>query len=60
MTHKAGHKTNPHYDALPWKTKKRFDDANKSRTAPDKGTGLGTWLYNKFSGNKKEINSPNQ
>lgn len=29
MTHKPEHKTNPHYDALPWETKKRFDDAMK-------------------------------
>ena len=29
MTHKPGHKTHPHYDALPWETKKRFDEAMK-------------------------------
>ena len=36
MTHKPGHKTHPHYDALPWETKKRFDDAMKG-----KGKGIG-------------------
>ena len=29
MTHKPGHKTHPHYAALPWETKKRFDEAMK-------------------------------
>ena len=27
MTHKPGHKTHPHYDALPWETKMRYDKA---------------------------------
>ena len=36
MTHKPGHTTHPHYDALPWETKKRFDDAMKG-----KGKGIG-------------------
>ena len=25
MTHKPGHKTDPNYDKLPWKTKRRYD-----------------------------------
>ena len=25
MTHKPGHKTDPNYDKLPWKTKQRYD-----------------------------------
>ena len=29
MTHKPGHPTDPNYDALPWETKKRFDEAMK-------------------------------
>ena len=51
----------PNYQKLPWKTRKRYDDAHGKGVAKEmQGTGVGTWLYNKFSGNKKEINETNE
>ena len=55
-----GHYEDPNFTKSNPEYKKRYKKAMKSKTAPDKGTGLGTYLYNKFSGNKKEINNPNQ
>jgi len=49
------------YKDLPPDAKKRFDKAHHKGVAKEmQGTGIGTWLYNKFSGNKKEINDTNE
>ncbi len=56
-----GHYEDPNFTKSNPEYKKRYKKAMKSRTAPDSGPGqIGKKLYNLFSGNKKEINSPNQ
>jgi len=40
MTHEPGHKTDPNYDKLPWKTKQRYDkmvEGGKHKDRPQNG-----------------------